>query len=60
MKYCDYCEKFVDDTFTVEIRHHDEAGRSGTVLTNICMNCILESMDIDESYKIINESEVNI
>lgn len=58
MKYCDYCEKFVDETFTLEIRHQDDAGRSGMVLSCICMDCIMELKTSDKCnhlYNIIDE-----
>ena len=58
MKYCDICEKFVDETFTLEIRHHDDAGQSGMVISNICMDCIMKTKASDKCnhiYNIIDE-----
>lgn len=57
MKYCDICEKFVDETYTLEIRHQDDAGKSGMILTNICFDCIseLKLSDKCNDYKIIEK-----
>ena len=59
MLYCDTCEKFVDDVFTLEIYSSDNYGKSGMIIKNICMDCIFEIESADKrkinKYNVIPE-----
>ena len=40
--YCDYCKRYVNKTYTVELLNKDDYGRTGTVLSGICEECLNE------------------
>lgn len=59
MLYCDICEKFVDELFTLEILSNDEYGKTGMIINHICYDCIIETESADKKklhkYNVIPE-----